>query len=948
LRNLKARARTSLWDERAILDLFLPGLEKDLQRLVIRTLVLELNIARLQGELEGTTSRERFSSFIGGLQRLSASLAVLQSYPVLARLLVTRIQQWRDSTEEFFSRFLNDEPAIAAEFSIVADARRILSIDTSVGDRHRDGRSVVIIAFDSGGRLVYKPRSLRTDMHFQSYLAWLNAKGVRPAFRRVKVLDRGDYGWMEFVEAAPCQSTQEVERFYYRQGGYLASLYLLGGTDIHHENLIAAGESPVVIDLETLFKPQMHPPGDEADADRIAVHLLHESVLGTGLLPHRASPADPWYELDVSGLGFQEGQNSPFGVPSLDRVGTDEMRILRRTIPIRGGQSQPKIGTSTCQVEDYLEAVLAGFRDVFAVLLQNCSELLSDEGPLAGFREVETRVVLRSTRTYSLLLSESLHPSLLADGLRRDCFLDHLWAHVPQRPYLERVLWDEQEDLLRGDVPIFTCKPASTDLQTAQGRAIDGFFDVSGWHAVRARAARLNQDDAERQLWLIRTALADRSRFTDTPRRRFSTPSEEIPRGTPDAERLLNAAQWVGQRLSSLAIHGARDVSWLALGHAGGGRWLTVPLGMDLYEGVPGVLLFLAHVAALTRDDAYASLAEKAMATFLRQIDAGQSKVRTIGAFNGWGGTLYVLAHLAALWGRAEFKQKIVEITSLLEPLIRQDDNLDVISGSAGCILALAAVHRVVPSRQILESAELCGQKLEQKALKIGSGKAWMGGIAASAPLTGFSHGAAGIAYALCRLSQMTEQTRFVDLACEAIRYERSVYSPQEGNWPDLRSAEADASHLWTTRSPGRAFWCHGASGIALSRLGMLGQCQGLEGLEARREIETGCQTTVRMGFGRNLSLCHGDLGNLELLLTARRKLELAAWDEFISEALQSILTEIEAGTWRCGHPKGVESVGLMTGLAGIGLGLLRTAFPGRVPSVLLLEPPGGAEADNR
>ena len=41
-----------------------------------------------------------------------------------------------------------------------------------------------------------------------------------------------------------------------------------------------------------------------------------------------------------------------------------------------------------------------------------------------------------------------------------------------------------------------------------------------------------------------------------------------------------------------------------------------------------------------------------------------------------------------------------------------------------------------------------------------------------------------------------------------------------------------------------------------------------------------------------------------------------------------------------CGVPSGVETPGLMTGLAGIGYGLLRLAEPRRTPSVLALEPP--------
>ncbi len=43
---------------------------------------------------------------------------------------------------------------------------------------------------------------------------------------------------------------------------------------------------------------------------------------------------------------------------------------------------------------------------------------------------------------------------------------------------------------------------------------------------------------------------------------------------------------------------------------------------------------------------------------------------------------------------------------------------------------------------------------------------------------------------------------------------------------------------------------------------------------------------------------------------------------------------------WLCGVAWGVETPGLMTGLAGIGYGLLRLAAPEEVPSLLVLEPP--------
>ena len=69
--------------------------------------------------------------------------------------------------------------------------------------------------------------------------------------------------------------------------------------------------------------------------------------------------------------------------------------------------------------------------------------------------------------------------------------------------------------------------------------------------------------------------------------------------------------------------------------------------------------------------------------------------------------------------------------------------------------------------------------------------------------------------------------------------------------------------------------WCHGAPGIGLARLCSL---QHLDDAAIRAEIGTALQTTLAQGFGGNHSLCHGDLGNLELLLQASEMLDDPQW----------------------------------------------------------------------
>ena len=153
------------------------------------------------------------------------------------------------------------------------------------------------------------------------------------------------------------------------------------------------------------------------------------------------------------------------------------------------------------------------------------------------------------------------------------------------------------------------------------------------------------------------------------------------------------------------------------------------------------------------------------------------------------------------------------------------------------------------------------------------------------------------------------------------------MFCAEAGNWRDLR----DPEHV---RFP--TAWCHGAPGIGLARLAAMPL---LEDDGIRADIATALQTTLATGFGFNHSLCHGDLGNLELFLRSGEP----SWHDTANRLAGAILDSARQRGWRCGTPMEVESPGLMTGLAGIGYGLLRLAAPARVPSVLTLEGPRGA-----
>jgi type 2 lantibiotic biosynthesis protein LanM len=923
------------FDASTVEEVLFANLPWQLLWIMDRTMVLELNVARLQGFLHGDTPEERFDSFCERLCQREVAIALLQEYPVLARQIKICIDNWVSFSLEFLNHLCVDWEAILTTFSPEHDPGVLVQIYGSLGDKHRGGRSVLIAEFSSGFCVVYKPKPLSVDVHFQELLTWVNQRGDHPPFRLLKILNCNTYGWVEFIAAQGCTSPEEIQRFYQRQGGYLALLYCLEATDFHNENLIAAGEHPVLVDLESLF--HQHPKQiDDTAIDQIAaLSIMEYSVLGVGLLPRRVWLNAESEGIDISGLSGKEGQISPTPLPYWEGEGTDEMRLKREQMEMPGGQNRPTLNDTEVDVLAYTEALVTGFTKIYELLLKHQNELLSEDGPLVRFAEDEVRILIRPTRTYTRLLLESFHPDLLRNALERDRFFDRLWVPIEENPYLVKVIPAERKDLEKGDTPMFTTRPNSRALGSSSNEQIADFFVESGMDLVKRRLQQLSEQDLARQIWFIRASLTSLS--IGVAQKQWQTYHLIEPKTTVDREQLYLAAQAIGERLEALALPNENDVNWLGLILTKERYWSPVPLGIDLYDGLPGITLFLAYLGAITQEPRYSKLAKATLKTIRRQIERRKASITWIGAFNGWGGLIYTLVHLGVLWNDSALMAEAEAIADLLPPLIEQDKQIDLAHGAAGCIGSLISLYCCVPSERILATAIQCGDYLITRAQPMEQGIGWVIADVGKTPLTGFAHGAAGIGWALLELAALTNEERFRIAALKAIAYERSVFSPEAGNWPDFRELGIYKSATNDGQNDFMTAWCHGAVGIGLARLRCL---QHLDEPESRNEIDTALKTTLAEGFGSNHSLCHGDLGNMELLLQAS---EIFGDPQLRSQTYRlagAILDSISKHGWLCGNPLGVESPGLMTGLAGIGYGLLRLAEPKRVPSVLVLEPP--------
>lgn len=915
-------------------EIMFASLPEQLLVMLSRTMVLELNVARLQGVLEGNTTEERFESFLQRLRQHEFALAILQEYPVLARQVVIRIDNWVKFSLEFLQHLCADWQSIQTTFSHSNNTDYLVQVDGSVGDKHRGGRAVLIAKFNSGFQIVYKPKSLAADVHFQELLTWINQRGNHPPFRTLKMLNRDTYGWVEFVVAQSCTSEEQIQRFYIRQGGYLALLYVLEATDFHYENIIAAGEHPILLDLEALFHPRFSGI-DLTSSHQLAINKIRYSVLGTGLPPHRIWANAESEGIDLSGLGGVANQLSPFGVPDWEKTGTDEMCFTRKRMAMEGSKNRPTLNQTEVDVLDYADTIAQGFTNIYKLLLKHRDELLADDSPLTRFNEDEVRVIIRSTQTYGTLLYEMFHPHVLRNALERDRLLDRLWISVKYRPYLIKVISAERQDLLNCDIPMFTTRPESRHLWSSCGEKIENFFDEPGISLAKRRLQQLGDDDLIQQLWFIRASLATVSRDVDPGR--WPSYSLKEPQTMPNQSQLVAAAAKVGERLKTLALYGEQDTSWIGLKPTNEGYWSLVPLGVDLYDGLAGIALFLAYLSDITKQEHYMELAQSTLTTLRYQVEKSKSNINLIGGFKGWGGIIYTLVHLGILWDEPPLIAEAEEIVKSLPSLIEQDKILDIIAGAAGCIASLLTLYNCAPSERTLAVAIQCGDHLISEAQQMEHGVGWIPKFGGTKPLAGFSHGAAGIAWALLKLAALTGEERYRQTAMAAITYERSLFQVKKGNWLDLRDFTNSVLGIENQIPNFMTAWCHGAPGIGMARLSCL---QYIDDAKIRSEIDVALNTTLVHGFGGNHSLCHGDLGNLELLLQASKIIDDPQWRHHTNRLAAIIVENINQHGWLCGIPLGVESPGLMTGLAGIGYELLRLAQPTCVPCVLTLEAP--------
>ncbi|PEL99762.1 hypothetical protein CN602_18765 [Bacillus cereus] len=300
----------------------------------------------------------------------------------------------------------------------------------------------------------------------------------------------------------------------------------------------------------------------------------------------------------------------------------------------------------------------------------------------------------------------------------------------------------------------------------------------------------------------------------------------------------------------------------------------------------------------------------------VEQVSIDESKL-DIGAFNGIASILYTLLNFYIFTQNKKYKK-----------CIQEDSHLDIISGTAGALIVLIRYYELEKEPEVLDVAKQCGIFLINNISYFNEQElGWIG--TSEKALTGFSHGNAGIIYALHLLNNYLQSETLHTVIKKGIIFENN--NRINGQWLDLR---LDDTSIDSCK------WCHGSPGILISRLELQKSKDRDISTQSKIDIQYAINNLLKYDFtpmrnGKNI--CHGAIGNILILMKYGQETQNFRLENASKNLLYANVKNFNSTQWEQMQEHGIQGMGLLTGLAGISYGLLY-ARDQRLPNITTLE----------
>ncbi len=434
---------------------------------------------------------------------------------------------------------------------------------------------------------------------------------------------------------------------------------------------------------------------------------------------------------------------------------------------------------------------------------------------------------------------------------------------------------NEYLDMMKLDIPYFKASTTSKKL-TGINSEVESFFRETPLKCVINKIRNLDFKELDWQRSLIKMSFAT-TKVDDFLKVNENKYFKKIS--------YLEKSIEIGNLICEKAIIDDKEAVWVGnvIGHDENNRWQVGLMESDVYSGNLGISIFLSELFIQTNNKKYLQISEYATLSAYRNFKnvpaGGKSKLAT-GFYAGLGGLLYCIYIQYDLTPDDIKLKQISEVIQQITENIDYEVNPDIIIGSSSCLLVLKYIYsKFTKSKHvgIVYEIKYCISKIKKLLCSYDLSKV---------EYHGFAHGPSGIMYGI----------QDKKLQRESFKLEDKDFSDESGNW------------IYQKKSLSCKGWCHGAPGILLTRM------NNDKVLEKKAE-----EFTLNCGFNLNYTMCHGDMGNYNILKYYYEKTEQL---DKLNE-LENKFSLFYDG-YICGLNLDFQyNYGLMNGLAGIGYTLL-------------------------
>jgi type 2 lantibiotic biosynthesis protein LanM len=865
-----------------VIDAFIENHLAEMFNITGKVIALKLEEYKLKN------SKEKAPEFVQFLESTFFSkesfLSFYEEFPVLARVCMVRTQYLIINFSDILMRLNSDYVELQKFLGI--DALRFSDITLSTGDSHEQGKAVSILYFDNV-KLIYKPKNLQISKVFSDFLDWCTSLGNESllSLKLPKGIYKESYSYNEFIEFDSCKTLKEVENYYTRYGYLIAICYLLNLNDLHIENIIACGEYPVIIDIETIFQVPV-----SMEDDSLYIELLREleleSVASSFLLPTNLSIGMD-DQVDLSALS---GKRVELNQKILAPVGinTENFHYEQTTSYFPGGNNIPTLNEEIeVNYKAYVLNIISGYDEFMSFVKANQTEFIEF---LNQFSDKKIRVLLKGTEKYAAMIRYSSHPNYNKEMKYRERLLMNLWAY----PYKnKKIVNSEIRDLLFNDIPIFYSSPGSKDLEDSQGNVYKNYLPESGLKKAITRVKNIDHSWGEIQRTILLSSLGLGDKILNQP-----STTKPLIFFQQDYDYIKEAIK-IAEDLQKCMIESNSQCSMLSIDCSGEKHWKIVPLDESLYSGLSGVAVFFLNMYIATKEPNFLEQYKKIIKTAIIQCKTTVFS----SAFTGWLSAIYPLLlekkYLGSMQDTEFFDYTMEKLANMNSEQIKNMNKLDYINGKAGIIVLLMQATKVSDNPFI--SMALKKFIEDFKHIIKSPGNTTMNTV-------GLAHGISGLMVAAASLEGYSDDFIKETLAkeVELLKFDSTSYK-----------------------------WCWGISGMIQARLNIFNSSPECIELTELDELINKFKQLVTHLINDD-TLCHG---NGSLITTMKMLLKYTGdqqWQQLMETWTANLAMYSLMEDFSISKLQNIVSKGIFDGLCGIGWLYLYTS---RVTdNILLLE----------